>query len=67
MFATNIGSLDKGLRIIFGIVLLGLGAFGPIGWWGLIGVVPLVTGIFGTCPLYSILGINTCPSGVGKA
>lgn len=57
----NVGGLDKMLRIGAGVVLLLLGAFGPLGWWGLIGVVPLVTGLAGNCPVYSLAGLNTCP------
>lgn len=56
----NIGGIDKGLRIAAGVVLLALGAFGPLGWWGLIGLVPLATGLMGNCPAYSVLGMNTC-------
>lgn len=58
----NVGSIDRGLRIAAGLVLLGLGAFGPLGWWGLIGLVPLATGLMSRCPAYSLLGVNTCPA-----
>ncbi len=57
----NVGGIDKGLRIAAGLLLLALGWFGPLGWWGLIGLVPLVTGLIGNCPAYSLLGLNTCP------
>jgi hypothetical protein len=57
----NEGTLDRALRIIAGIVLISLVFIGPQTPWGWIGVVPLVTGLVGMCPLYSILGINTCP------
>ncbi|TCZ57305.1 YgaP family membrane protein [Roseicella aquatilis] len=57
----NVGTTDKWLRIVAGLVLLALGIFGPLGWWGLIGLVPLVTGLAGTCPAYRLLGLNTCP------
>lgn len=57
----NVGDIDKGLRIVAGLVLLALGWFGPLGWWGLIGFVPLATGLIGNCPVYSLLGVNTCP------
>ena len=56
----NVGSIDKALRIVGGLALLGLGAFGPLGWWGLIGLVPLATGLMSSCPAYSLLGMNTC-------
>ena len=58
---TNVGGIVKILRIIVGIVLITLAVTGMIGVWGWIGVVPLLTGLFGTCPLYSMLGMNTCP------
>jgi Protein of unknown function (DUF2892) len=58
---TNEGTLDRALRIIAGIVLLALTYTGTIGMWGWIGVVPLVTGALGWCPLYTVLGFNTCP------
>ncbi len=65
MFKTNVGGWDKIVRIVIGVALLALGAFGPIGWWGLIGLVPLLTGLMGSCPLYSIVGMSTCPIGKG--
>jgi hypothetical protein len=57
----NEGTIDRALRVIAGLVLLSLVFIGPQTLWGLIGIVPLATGLLGTCPLYSILGINTCP------
>jgi len=57
---TNIGTFDRALRIAVGLILIGLSLSGAIGWWGLIGLVPLATGLFRTCPAYSLLGINTC-------
>jgi len=56
----NVGGLDRGLRVIVGLGLIAATATGTIGLWGWIGVVPLLTGAVGMCPLYSILGINTC-------
>lgn len=56
----NEGSLDRIARIAAGVVLIGLTATGVIGNWGWIGVVPLATGAIGWCPLYSVLGLNTC-------
>lgn len=58
---TNVGGIDKILRIVVGLILITLAATSMIGVWGWIGVVPLLTGLFGTCPLYSVLGMNTCP------
>lgn len=57
----NEGKLDRTIRIIAGLVLIGLTLTNAVGAWGYIGIVPLLTGIVGICPLYSILGINTCP------
>ena len=57
----NVGGIDRILRIVVGIVLIGLAALGIVGAWGWIGVVPLLTGLFSWCPLYPLLGINTCP------
>jgi hypothetical protein len=57
----NAGSLDRILRIVAGLVLIGLAATGTVGVWGWICVVPLATGLFGFCPAYTLLGINTCP------
>ena len=56
----NVGRIDKWLRIAAGAVILGLGAVGPLGWWGLIGIVPLATGLMGNCPAYGLIGVNTC-------
>ena len=61
--ATNVGGIDRILRIVAGVALLALGAFGPLGWWGLVGLVPLATGLMRSCPAYSLLGVNTCPTG----
>lgn len=58
---SNEGTLDRGLRVAAGLVLIALAATHVIGLWGYIGIVPLVTGAIGMCPLYSVLGINTCP------
>ncbi len=59
-FATNEGAADRVLRIVIGLAVLSLVVVGPKTLWGLFGLVPLATGIAGTCPLYSIVGINTC-------
>jgi hypothetical protein len=57
----NVGGFDRLIRIVAGIVLIALAAMGTIGWWGLIGIVPLATGLFRFCPAYSLFGLNTCP------
>ncbi|MCV6615192.1 MAG: DUF2892 domain-containing protein [Cellvibrionaceae bacterium] len=56
----NEGTLDRGLRVVVGLVLLALVFVGPQTPWGYIGIVPLLTGIFGFCPACKIFGINTC-------
>ena len=59
----NVGGVDKILRIVVGLGLLSLILIleGNARWWGLVGVVPLATGLFNFCPLYALLGLNTCP------
>lgn len=57
----NEGTLDRVLRVVLGLALLSLVFFGPRTAWGWLGVIPLVTGLFGICPVYSLLGIRTCP------
>jgi hypothetical protein len=65
----NVGGIDKVVRIAAGVALLSLVVLleGSIRWIGLVGIVPLVTGLVGFCPLYSILGINTCPGNAKHA
>jgi len=58
---SNVSGLDKILRIVIGIALVALAITGVIGVWGWIGVVPLLTGLIGKCPAYSIFGISSCP------
>ena len=57
---TNIGTIDRGLRVVAGLLLIGLSLSGVIGMWGWIGLVPLATGIFRFCPVYTLRGIKTC-------
>lgn len=57
----NVGGADRILRIVVGLALILLALSGQIGAWGWIGVVPLATGLFRMCPLYSVFGMNTCP------
>jgi hypothetical protein len=56
----NLGAIDRVLRIIVGLGLLLLVFVGPQTWWGLIGLVPLLTGLSGFCPGYRLLGISSC-------
>jgi uncharacterized membrane protein YfcA len=53
--------IERTVRVILGVGLIAAAAMGSIGVWGYIGVVPMVTGLMGTCPLYTVLGISTCP------
>lgn len=57
----NVGSTDRALRIIAGVILITLAATGIFAPWGWIGVIPLVTGIFKFCPIYPLFGFNSCP------
>jgi hypothetical protein len=57
----NEGATDRVFRVILGAGLLALVFVGPQTPWGWIGLVPLVTGLVGSCPLYTMLGLNTCP------
>lgn len=57
---TNEAGIDRALRVVLGLALLTLVFFGPHTPWGWLGLVPLATGITGFCPLYRVLGINTC-------
>lgn len=64
MFKTNEGTIDRALRVVAGLALLAAYFFtngGSYHWLYLIGIVPLVTGLVGTCPVYSLLRISTCP------
>lgn len=57
----NVGGADRALRLVLGLCLLALTVIGPKTAWGFLGVIPLVTALAGTCPLYTLLGISTCP------
>jgi hypothetical protein len=59
---SNVGGIDRILRIVIGLVLIGLTVTGTIGVWGWLGVVPLATGAIGWCPPYAIFGWSTCPT-----
>jgi Protein of unknown function (DUF2892) len=58
---TNVGSIDRILRIVVGLALIGATLSGAIGLWGWIGLVPLLTGALSTCPVYTLLGFSSCP------
>lgn len=57
----NVGGLDRVARVIVGVALILASTLGLIGLWGWIGVVPLLTGLFRSCPVYKLFGLNTCP------
>lgn len=62
MLKKNVGNTDRAFRIILGIGLISLVFVGPQTVWGWVGVIPLLTAFVGSCPLYSLLGVNTCPT-----
>lgn len=63
----NVGPTDRAIRIVVGMVLVSLTFIGPRTAWGFLGVIPLITGFIGWCPLYRLLGIDTCAHAPGKA
>ncbi len=64
----NVGSADRIVRVVLGLALLSLLFVfdGNARWWGLMGIVPLVTAVFGFCPLYRVVGLSTCPLAAKK-
>lgn len=56
----NVGTVDRALRIGGGLALIALAVSGTVGWWGYIGIAPLLTGVLRFCPAYPLLGMNTC-------
>jgi hypothetical protein len=63
MFAKNVGGIDRVIRIVVGLALIAgffLNSGATYSWLYLIGIVPLLTGVFSTCALYSLIGVNTC-------
>jgi len=61
LFPTNEHAIDRVLRVVLGLAVLSLAFVGPQTAWGYVGLVPLVTGLLGSCPLYTLLGVSTCP------
>ncbi len=61
LFPRNEHALDRALRVALGVALLAIAFVGPKTPWGFLGVVPLATGLLGSCPLYTLLGFSTCP------
>ena len=62
----NVGTLDRGVRIVIGVALIAATVAGAIGPWGWLGVVPIATGLFRFCPAYLPFGLNTCSARSGK-
>jgi len=62
LFQANEGSIDRAARVLIGVGLLSIVFVGPQSYWGLIGIVPLATGLLGSCPLYSLIGLKTSAS-----
>lgn len=58
---TNVGTLDRAIRIVLGLALISLTFVGPHSLLGLVGLIPLATGLVGFCPLYRLLGLSTSP------
>lgn len=61
----NVGGFDKYLRIALGVVILIIGYIYE-SWWGLIGIIPLLTGLVNRCGLYYLIGVSTCKTGESK-
>lgn len=57
----NEGMVDRSIRVVLGVALISLVFVGPQSAWGWLGLVPLITGALGFCPLYKMFGLNTCP------
>jgi fatty acid desaturase len=61
IFPRNEHLIDRAIRVVLGLAILSLVFVGPQTLWGLLGLVPLVTGLVGSCPVYTLLGLSTCP------
>lgn len=59
IFPSNEHTIDRAIRVVLGLGLLSLTVVGPHTLWGLVGVIPLLTGILGSCPLYTVIGLST--------
>ena len=66
IFAKNEHPVERFLRVVAGGVLLSLAFVGPATPWGFIGIIPILTGVVGSCPLYSLFGLSTCRNCSGK-
>lgn len=61
LLPTNEGTIDRALRVLVGLGALSVVFVGPQTNWGWLGLIPLATGLIGSCPIYSVFGISTCP------
>lgn len=61
LLPVNEHPLERGLRVLLGLALISLVYLGPKTPWGWLGLLPLTTGLLGSCPLYTVLGVSTCP------
>lgn len=61
LFPRNEHVAERALRVALGLTLVGLASAGTIGGWGYAGALPVLTGLLGSCPLYTLLGFSTCP------
>ena len=61
IFPKNEHKIDRTLRVLLGLGLLGIALLGPKTPWGWLGLIPLVTGLAGRCPVYALFGVGTCP------
>ena len=66
LFPVNEHIAERSLRVAIGLTLIGLAVAGKVGAWGYLGVLPLMTGLLGSCPLYTVLGLSTCPAKAAK-
>jgi hypothetical protein len=62
ILATNEHPIERVVRVTLGVAILALFFVGPKSAWALLGIVPLATGLLGSCPLYTLFGISTCPA-----
>ncbi len=61
LFPKNEGTIDRTLRVLVGLAILSLAFVGPKSPWAYLGLLPIVTGLLGSCPAYTLLGLSTCP------
>jgi hypothetical protein len=61
LLTINEHPVERAARVVLGVGLVAMAAMGTIGVWGYIGVVPLLTGALGSCPIYTVFGLSTCP------